>query len=77
MTPTRFDRPRRLSFLFLPSAVILSTLSPCQFLCVSVWIVAIVHMSMHSFKPRVCLSAKVTSMSVCFGLDLHTCVCVW
>lgn len=49
MTPTCLDRPCRLSCLFFLSAVILSTLSPCQFLCVTVWIAAIVHVSTHHF----------------------------
>lgn len=41
MTPTRLDHPRRLSCLFFLRAVILSILSPCHFLCVALWNVAL------------------------------------
>lgn len=47
MTPTLLDHPRRLSCLFFLRAVILSILSPCHFLCVVLWNVAIVHMAVH------------------------------
>lgn len=60
MTPTCLDRPHSLSCLFFLSAVILSTLSSRQFLCVTVWTATIVHVSTHHFCAY--SSASITCM---------------
>lgn len=57
MTPNHLERPRHLSCLLFLSAVILFTLSHCQFLCLSVLCVTNVHSySVSEFIPlHVCL----------------------
>lgn len=76
MTRTRLDRPRRLSCLFFLSAVILSTLSPCQFLCVAVWIAPIVRVSVHHFLTCIFVCIHNMYVSVCTCL-VCVCLCVF